>query len=148
MTVWLSGCSMLLLRWSGKSTRSAHIGQLRRSSAYGTQWFHGFFSTAKCSSSSAFVSTFMWGRWWNASIELGLALPPLTILSPTIRYWCYPTTFALVFLSFFSPVPPSPSLSCLHILILFPIHAHTTSTYFQVPVGLLSWIFLPPSLSL
>ena len=49
----------------------------------------------------------------------------MTILSPTSRSWCYPTTSTLVFQSFFSPAPPSPSLSCL----LFSIHAHTTSTY-------------------
>ena len=64
--------------------------------------------------------------------------------SPTSRSWCYPQPprpSASVFLSFFSLAPPS--LSCLHIL-LFSIHAHTTSTYFPV----LSWIFLPPSLSL
>ena len=50
----------------------------------------------------------------------------------------------LVFLSFFSPAPPSPSLSCLRIRLLFSIHAHTTSTYSPA----LSWIFLPPSSSL
>ena len=45
----------------------------------------------------------MWG-WcflWDASNELGLALPPMTILSPTIRSWCYPTTSTSVFLPFF-----------------------------------------------
>ena len=47
-------------------------------------------------------------------LHLGrFARPPLTIISPTSRSWCYPTTPALVFLSFFSPAPPSPSLSCL-----------------------------------
>ena len=68
------------------------------------------------------------------------ALPPLIILSPTSHSWCYPTTSASAFLSFFSPAPPSPSLYCLRILLLFSIHAHTTSTYFCA----LSWIFLPP----
>ena len=83
----------------------------------------------------------MWVRCvlWGTSIELGHALPSLTNLSPTSRYWCYPTTSALVFLSFFSLAPPSPSLSCLCIVLLFSIHAHTTSTYFPT----LSWIFLP-----
>ena len=45
-------------------------------------------------------------------------------------------------LPFFSPAPPSPSLSCPHILLLFSIHANTTLTYFCA----LSWIFLSPSL--
>ena len=48
---------------------------------------------------------------------------------------------------FFSPAPPSPSLSCLGpllIRLLFSVHAHTTPTYFPA----LSWIFLPPSFSL
>ena len=75
------------------------------------------------SSSSASFPTFMWGRCflWDASIEIGLARPPLTILSPTKRSWCYPTTSALIVLSFFSPAPQSPSLSCLRIRILFSI---------------------------
>ena len=63
---------------------------------------------------------------------------------PTSRPWCHPTTSASVFLSFFSPAPPSPSLSCPQIPLLFSVHAHTTSTYFPA----FSWIFLPPSLSL
>ncbi len=66
---------------------------------------------------------------WDVSIYAGLAGPPLKILSPTSRSWCYPTTSALVFLSFFSPAPPSPSLFCLRIRLLFSKHAHTTSTY-------------------
>ena len=76
----------------------------------------------------------LWGRCvlWDASISPGLARPPLTILSPTSRSWCYSTTSALVFLSLFYPAPPSPSLSCLRIRLLFSIHAHTTSTYFPV----------------
>ena len=42
-----------------------------------------------------------------------------------------PTTSAMVFLSFFYPAPPSPSLTCPHILHIFSMHAHTTSTYFH-----------------
>ena len=78
---------------------------------------------------------------WDETIELGIALPPLTVHSPSSRYWCYPSTSSSVFLSFFSPAPPSPSLSCPHILLLFSIRAHTTSTYFPA----LSLIFLPDS---
>ena len=58
--------------------------------------------TASSSSSASFL-TCMWG-WcflWDASNELGLALPPMTVLSPTIRSWCYPTTSTSVFLPFF-----------------------------------------------
>ena len=52
-------------------------------------------------SSSASFPTFMWGRCilWDASISPGLACPPLTILSPTNRSWCYPTTFTSSFFS-------------------------------------------------
>ena len=46
---------------------------------------------------------------------------PLTVLSPTNRSCCYATTSALVFLSFISLSPPSPSLSCLRIRLLFSI---------------------------
>ena len=38
-------------------------------------------------------------------------------------------TSASVFLSFSSSAHPSPSLSCQHIILLYSIHAHTTSTY-------------------
>ena len=102
------------------------------------------------SSSSAYFPTFIVGDvsmisfsmrslQWTRSCAF-----PLTILSPTSHSWCYPTTSALVFLSFFSPAPPSPSLSWLRILLFFSIRAHTTSTYFTA----LSWKCLPPSLSL
>ena len=67
-------------------------------------------------------------------------LPWQFSLSLTSRSWWYPTTSASAFLSFFSPAPPSPSLSCLRICLLFSIHAHTISTYSHA----LSWIFLTP----
>ena len=47
---------------------------------------------------------------------------PLTVLSPTSRSSCYPTTWASHFLSFSSTAPLSPSLSCPHILLLISIH--------------------------
>ena len=63
-----------------------------------------------------------WTRCWSSS--------PDNSLSPTSRSWCYPTTSPLVFLSFFSPAPPSPSLSCLRIIILFSILLQPTCLYF------------------
>ena len=60
-------------------------------------------------------------RSWASSIDNSLRQvvpdaiqpPPLSSSSPS-----------------FPPAPPSPSLSCLRIRLLFAIHAHTTSTYF------------------
>ena len=76
----------------------------------------------------------MWSRCvlWDVSILAGVARPPLTILSPTSRSWCYPTTSPLLFLSFFSPAPPSPSLSCLRIRLLetCPYHFNLLSCTF------------------
>ena len=75
------------------------------------------------SSSSASFPNFMWGRFYLFHLPRSCASSPLTILSPTSRSWCYPTTSASVFISFFFPAHPSPSLSCPHSLLLFSIHA-------------------------
>ena len=90
----------------------------------------------------------MWGRCFvrNASIQPGLALPPLTILSPTRRSWCHLIIFLWSSALLFPGTPiskPSPSLFYQHILLLFSIPAYTTSSYFPV----LYWILTPPSLS-
>ena len=71
-------------------------------------------------------------RWYCApSPDNSLSDKPLLMLSNHLR---------LVFIFLLSLAPPSPSLSCPHIIILFAMH----DTYFPA----LSWIFLPPSLSL
>ena len=62
-------------------------------------------------------------------------------LALSSRSCCCPTNSVWVFLSLFSPSPPSPSLSYLRISLLFSVHVHTISTYFPA----LSWICLPPS---
>ena len=87
--------------------------------------------------SSASFPTFMWGRCflWDTSIELGLELPPLTVLSPTSHSLCYPTTSALVFLSFSFPrhLHHHHSLAYTHsssLLNTYPYH-----------FNLLSWTF-------
>ena len=54
-----------------------------------------------------------------------------TVLSPTSRSWCYPTTSDSDFLSLSSTTPPSPSLFCPHSILLFssqylPIQLQTT----------------------
>ena len=54
------------------------------------------------------------------------------------QLWCYQTASTLVF-----PGTSIPIIACV-IIILFSIHAHTTSTYGPAR----SWIFLPPPLSL
>ena len=60
-------------------------------------------------------------RGANISYETPPFTPVLRFLpwrfSLKSRSWCYPTTSAS--LSFFSPAPPSPSLSCLRIILLF-----------------------------
>ena len=61
----------------------------------------------------------------DSSILLGLALPPPIIICPTSRYWCYPTTSASVFLSFFPR--HLHHKSCPHILLLF------SSQYMPIP---------------
>ena len=68
----------------------------------------------------------------GTSIELGLVLLSLTILSRTSRSWCYPTTSASVFFSFFSPAPPSHSISCPQILLnTCPYHFYLLSCTFS-----------------
>ena len=75
-------------------------------------------------------------------------LPWQIILSLTSHSWCYPTTSALAFLSFYSPAPPSPSLSCLRIRLLFSSQCmliplqHLGSPTFVLPL-ILSFLILP-----
>ncbi len=73
-----------------------------------------------------------WCFLWDASIELGLELPPLTILSPTSRSWCFqpPPICWWSSPSFPRHLYHHHSLAYVWILLLFSIHAHTTSTYF------------------
>ena len=53
------------------------------------------------------------------------------------------STSASMFLSFFFPAPPSPSLSCPPYIFFIPSHETPVPTFFPA----LSWIFLPLSLS-
>ena len=101
--------------WSCDSSLPTIQWPLRSSVSIGSHlkiWNYFQIST----SSSASFPTFMWGRCflWDAPIELGLELPPLTILSLTRHSWCYPTTFGLPLLLFPSttiPITPLPTYS-------------------------------------